>query len=178
MKAVRRVFGAWLWSALVLFGAPGELVAAQPVAVQPPSREASGEALRRCLLEYVQPARSALAAESLQRACARRFPREPADSAALEIRPEREDELMAYDQCLFQHLPGVHTDPSAQSMERFCHDQFHPGESASERSAPASDMLNWLQRLDGTVKTQQSPTAAPRIEGDTFVPLTPAKGGR
>ncbi|MBF0342542.1 MAG: hypothetical protein HQL95_16485 [Magnetococcales bacterium] len=132
---------------------------------------------RACLLEHVKSAKSALAAQYLQQACARRHPGERADPT-LAIRPEREDELVAYDQCLFKQLSGVANDASAQGMEQFCRDQFHPGETGETRTAPSGGPLDWLRVIDGAPKSRPDSPGAPRIDGDSFVPLTPAKGGR
>ncbi|MBF0271659.1 MAG: hypothetical protein HQL98_06330 [Magnetococcales bacterium] len=140
--------------------------------------EVTSEAQRSCLLEHVKSARSALAAQHLQQACARRFPPE-SRSPSLEIGPEREDELHAYDQCLFRHLSGVQNDASAQAMEQFCHDQFHPGESAVNRPVRTDGLLELLNRIDRPSKSRESqPASAPVIDGETFVPLAPAKAGR
>ncbi|MBF0190485.1 MAG: hypothetical protein HQL99_04965 [Magnetococcales bacterium] len=138
----------------------------------------ASEPLRSCLLDHVKPARSALAAQHLQQACTRRFSVAP-DSQTLEIRPEKEDELYAYDHCLLRHLSGVQNDASAQAMERFCHDQFHPGESAVQGPARVEGVLNWLQAIDRAPSSRESPSAsAPVIDGESFVPLAPARAGR
>ncbi|GAB0058635.1 hypothetical protein SIID45300_02988 [Candidatus Magnetaquicoccaceae bacterium FCR-1] len=137
-------------------------------------RAASSEGYRNCLLEQVKPAQSALAAQYLQQACARRFPEARPDKD-LAIRPDAEDSLLAYDHCLFKQLAAVQNDQSAQWMEQFCHDQHHPGTiKAGGKPVP---MLNLLNILVGA-PTKQSTQDAPHIDGDGFVPLQPAQAGR
>ncbi|MBF0262309.1 MAG: hypothetical protein HQL97_10810 [Magnetococcales bacterium] len=135
---------------------------------------ASSEGYRNCLLERVKPAQSALAAQYLQQACARRFP-DPRPDKDLAIRPDAEDALLAYDDCLFKQLAAVQNDQSAQWMEQFCHDQHHPGTTnAGSKPVP---MLNLLNILVGTPE-KRATQEAPKIDGDGFVPLQPAQAGR
>lgn len=144
----------------------------------PVSGDASSEKGRQCLLEHVKPASSSVAAQYLQQACARRFPDEPKGSD-LTIRTEPEDGLAAYDHCLFRQLAGVQNDASAVGMEQFCHDQFHPGAmGGAEGHKPATTLFDLLNRLDGGSGSRTESHSAPRIDGDGFVPLAPARAGR
>ncbi|MBF0417417.1 MAG: hypothetical protein HQL86_04125 [Magnetococcales bacterium] len=135
---------------------------------------AASEGYQNCLLQQVKPAQSALAAQFLQQACARRFPEAQADKD-LTIRPDSEDTLLAYDQCLFKQLAAVQNDQSAQWMEQFCHDQHHPGTTtAGKKPVP---MINLLNILVGTPQ-KSAIQGAPNIDGDGFAPLQPAQAGR
>ncbi|MBF0614539.1 MAG: hypothetical protein G8237_05470 [Magnetococcales bacterium] len=138
---------------------------------------AASDRMRQCVLEHVKPARSAVAAQYLQQACARRFPAEP-NNPALQIQPEVEDGLAAYDHCLFQQLAGVQNDASAAGMEQLCRDQYHPVGWSGEEKGQSPGFFNWLQRIDGGAAPRSDQQDAPRIDGETFVPLAPAKAGR
>ncbi|MEO5347465.1 MAG: hypothetical protein H7834_13970 [Magnetococcus sp. YQC-9] len=137
---------------------------------------AASEAYRDCLLERVKPAKSALAAQYLQQACARRFP-DARSGTDLTVRPDAEDALLAYDHCLFKQLATVQNDQSAQWMEQFCHDQHHPGTRGQADGDKPVPILNLLNILVGS--PQKKPVQdAPNIDGEQFVPLQPAPAGR
>ncbi|MBF0127647.1 MAG: hypothetical protein HQM02_10610 [Magnetococcales bacterium] len=130
-----------------------------------------------CLMQYVQPARSALAARHLQEVCARRFP--PARPAlAVDFVAEGAEEQAAYDTCLLRQLAPVHNDQSARWMVRSCQEQFQPPQMvASPRQNGPNGVLEWLQRVDGGGNQQEPPRSAPLLDGERFVPLVPVKTG-
>lgn len=145
-----------------------------------------------CLLHYVKPARSETAATLLQTACQRRHPpaRENARPATgndpggkertLEIRMESDNDFTAYDTCLMQHLAAVHNDQSARWTAQYCKDQYAP---VNADQAPGdrrqAGLLELLNALDGGQRRERTASgSAPTIDGDGFVPLTPARAGR
>ncbi|MEO5333633.1 MAG: hypothetical protein H7839_16595, partial [Magnetococcus sp. YQC-5] len=137
-----------------------------------------------CLLRHVKPAKSELAAFHLQQACKRHYAAAHATgnqnvqpSSIQEIRQDKDDDFSLYDNCLLQHLPDVKNDQSAKWMIQFCQDQFYPVNAPTSATATQGGMLEILRRIDGS-HPQPNPTSAPLIDGETFVPLTPAKAGR
>ncbi|MEO5363405.1 MAG: hypothetical protein H7838_07255 [Magnetococcus sp. DMHC-8] len=139
---------------------------------------------RDCVLDKVQPARSAVAATHLLQACQRRFVPEQglsldkagaARPAGQGVRqPERENEG-PFDECLLQQLPTVHNDQSAHAMVQLCREQFgSPGRSAPTDQRPGR-IWQWLGIKPDQQKREQSDWT---MEGDAFVPLVPWQAGQ
>ncbi|MBF0428810.1 MAG: hypothetical protein HQL94_07795 [Magnetococcales bacterium] len=141
------------------------------------AQAASPDAYQACILKHVKSAKSEIAAQHLQLACKRRNPK-PVNARLLDVRPDVEDELAHYDGCLLQHLSTVQTDQSARWMVQFCQDQFHPNVAPSEQRAKATGLFDILKKLDAKPAKQDSVPSAPLLlDGETFVPLVPAKAG-
>lgn len=137
-----------------------------------------------CLMRHVKPAKSELAAFHLQQACKRHYVSTPAigkrdlqPSRIQEIRQDKDDDFSLYDDCLLQHLPDVKNDQSAKWMVQLCQDQFYPVNAPTSATATQGGILEILRRIDGS-PPQPNLSSAPLIDGDTFVPLAPAKAGR
>ncbi|MBF0461489.1 MAG: hypothetical protein HQL87_08840 [Magnetococcales bacterium] len=139
---------------------------------------------RDCLVKKVQPAQSAVAAGYLQQACARTFvsPKGASPAKSGTQRPTMADTEQTsravtgpFDDCLFQYLPTVHNDQSANAMVELCKEQFGDGTDGAATVHKPNKILQLLG-IGSQKPEQEHPDMT--IEGDSFVPLVPWQGGQ
>lgn len=137
-----------------------------------------------CILRYVKPAKSGVAATHLQQACHFLFPPDPPPlqtqqgahrTAIHDFQPTNDPFLVPFYRCLLESLPPVHNDQSATAMHQLCKAQYHPTSDASPPDTRRHPILQFLG-----IGTQKPPQESPRmgINGTTFVPLVPWQGGQ
>ena len=141
-------------------------------------------AYHACLVNYVKPTKSGVAATALQQACRTLFPPESADTMATlkanaegvyDIHPADDIDDRPFYTCLMNYLPAVHNDQSANVMIQLCREQFFP---VSE-TLPPQKKPNIILQLLGIEKTStQGDSPSLLIDGDSFKPLAPQHGGQ
>ena len=141
-------------------------------------------AYHTCLVDYVKPAKSGVAATALQQACHTLFPPEAADSLAIhktnaervyDIHPTDDLNYTPFYTCLMNYLPAVNNDQSANVMIQLCRDQFFP---VSE-TLPQEKKPHTILQLLGIGKTSPQGDSPPLlIDGDSFEPLAPRHAGQ
>ena len=169
---------------LLLFMVLPSLTLAEPY--EPLSEAASlRQKYHACIIQYVQSARSGVAASHLQKACQHRYANKDGYAAAVKHKAydagvydlqqsDAVDFVVFYD-CLFNHLPKVTNDHSAGAMYQLCKDQYYPTSALTKPQKKKNIILQFLGI--GHKKSQNNATDM-SMDGDAFVPLNPWTGGR
>lgn len=171
-----------VWFGVAVVGVPLCMAWAQPLA-NPLDSPKPDRQYHACLVRYVKPARSPLAAKHLSGACRKRYATterlpqtrpKTGDAPVYDFMPDDMGDDWAYHTCLMRYLPSVTNDHSAAAMVQLCTDQHSPVTDATPSiQEKHRNILDFFG-----LNPPQKETPDLTIDGGRFIPLRPWQGGQ